>query len=197
MRRIVITTCLLLAVAATGWWFIASLNAKVKHDRMRQDLADATYLVVPFDQKASALRSEVETTWACSSDSTDGPDSEVVRTAGLRPCVSNLVYAFNYEVPAFSWVSPGRNREAAVFGLLKAKFFPVSVDKEWHVSDDYHVAMLWCRTNAVFIYRDETNGLRASLYYRKKPVEPGGSANRSRPVRAETSSTSSSAGSAR
>jgi len=59
------------------------------------------------------------------------------------------------------------NKRSSTFGLIKAEFFPISVDRAFHVSDDGHVAFLWCRTNLVYVYRDETNGLSATLYFTK------------------------------
>ena len=87
---------------------------------------------------------------------------------GKSPTVRNLIETFNYEMPPFRWFSPLQNRQAAAFNLVKAKFMPVSLDKQWHVSADEHIAFLICRSNLVALYQDEPTGLRASYYVEKK-----------------------------
>jgi hypothetical protein len=168
MRALLISTACLLLVVVAGVWFVLSFRGKLKYDRTREDLKGMVYGVNPFDQNATAFHKDVEATWSIGADEVNGPNSDAVRMAGLTPCVTNLVYTFNYQMPAYQWFSPGQNRRAAVFGVIKSKFFPVSVDKVWHVSQDGHLAMLWCRTNAVYIYRDDVGGMRETLYYRKK-----------------------------
>jgi hypothetical protein len=182
---IILAACLLLIIAAS-LWLVLSFRAKLKYDRVKTDLASSAYAVIPFDQKTKAFLNNVEATWTRGTDETNGPSSEVVTQAGLTPSVSNLVYTFNYQMPAYRWLSPAQNRKAAVFGLLKAEFFPVSVDKVWHMADDGHLAMLWCRSNAVYVYRDEANGMRETLFYQKKKgVDPDGATNGSKLINAK------------
>lgn len=74
-------------------------------------------------------------------------------------------------MPPFSWFSASQNREAAAQNLVKAKFMPISVDNQWHVSADGQTAFLLCKSNVVALYRDEPTGLRVSYFAeKKKPV---------------------------
>ncbi len=198
MRTFIVSAAFILLAIGAGAWLLLSLSAKAKHDRVRKELAGSVYTVAPFDQTARAFLDEVETAWTRGADETNSASSEVVRLAGLSPCVSNLVYVFNYEMPEYSWLHSAQNRKAALFGLLKAKFFPTSVDRAWHVSNDGHLVLLWCRTNMVYVYRDVPTGMRETLFYRKEQiVEPDGPANGSQPIRSETNRTSPAVGSRR
>jgi hypothetical protein len=101
-------------------------------------------------------------------DEVGGPYSDVIKLAGLVPSVTNLLYLWTYQIPEYGWWSPARNRKAAKIGLLQAEFAPTFVDHTFHVSGDQHEALLWSRTNIVFIYHDEPGGLRTSLYVKAR-----------------------------
>jgi hypothetical protein len=175
MNKLLVTASILIAFVIVGSWAGFSLHTKSKYDEVRQQELPMVYAVAPLDQKAEAFLSDVQSNWLCKVDVTNGPDADVVKLVGMTPSVHNLVYVFNYQMPEYRWFSPAENRKASVIGLIKAKFFPISVDKEWHVSKDMHLAMLWCKTNVVYLYRDEGESLRASLYVRKKEnIEPRG-----------------------
>lgn len=164
---ILIASFLVLIFAAC--WFAFEIRAKLKYDQARQD-NDAVYSVTPMDWQTAAFLSEVQSNWICWGDYTNGPDSEALKLVGKTPTVSNLIEMFNYRMPPFLWLSPSQNRAAALQNLVKAKFMPVSFDKQWHVSADEHTAFLLYKSNGVALYRDEPSGLRAS-YFRsvKKP----------------------------
>jgi len=129
-------------VIAFGCWLTLSFNTKIKYDRVKSGFVSSSYAVVPLDVKTKAFQNDVEAIWTRGADQINGPNSDVVRLAGLTPCVSNLICTLNYQMPEYRWLSPAQNRKAALFRLLKANFFPVSVDKVWHVSDDRRLAVL-------------------------------------------------------
>ena len=156
---------LLVLIFAT--WLVLELRAKSKYDQARREEI-AAYLVKPMDQQTAAFLADVQSSWKCGGDITNGADSETLKLVGKPNTVRSLIETFNYEMPPFQWFSPSQNRQAAVFNLVKAKFMPVSLDKQWHVSADEHIAFLICRSNLVALYRDETSGLRASYYAKKK-----------------------------
>lgn len=169
MKVLIATVLVLLLIAG---WFLVEIPAKLKYDQARREMP-ASYSVMPMDQPSVAFLAEVQSSWTCWSDVTNGPDSDVLKLAGKQPSVHNLIEVFNYQMPPFQWFSPSRNRDAAVLNLLRAKFMPASLDKQWHVSADAHAAFLHCRTNIVLLYRDEPDGLRTMCYARKKvPAAP-------------------------
>jgi len=168
MKKFLFACVILLVVILAGAWLVVSVHTKSNYDRMREGLVDTYYVVTPMDDQFRAFLAEVQSNWTCRVNEIGGPDSEVVKLAGMTPSVRNLIYVFNYQVPEYSWFSPKRNRQAALIGLIKAKFFPRSVDKQWHVSEDQHLAVLWGVTNAVYVHQDETGGLRTALYFKKK-----------------------------
>jgi hypothetical protein len=160
-------TLILLATALVGGWLGLSLPAKLKYEQARKENSIA-YQVTSMDQSFIAFLTDVQSNWACKVDVTNGPDSEVVKLAGMTPSVRNLIFVFNYQMPQYRWFSPSQNRKSAAINLIKAKFVPVSIDQRWYLSDDEHLAVLRCYTNVVYIYRDGASGLRATLYVKKK-----------------------------
>jgi hypothetical protein len=126
-----------------------------------------------MDSQNTAFLAKVQSGWKCAFDVTNGPDADVVKQAGKVPSVSSLISVYNYRMPPYNWFSPSENHEAAKMDLIKAKSMPVSLDKEWHVSADEHLAFLICRSNVVCVYRDEPSGLRATLYYMKREHPAG------------------------
>jgi hypothetical protein len=86
----------------------------------------------------------------------------------MNPSVTNLIKVFNYQMPKYSWFSSKQNKSSAARGLIKAQCMPISIDQRWYLSEDGHLAMLHCKTNVVYVYRDETSGLRATMYVNVK-----------------------------
>ena len=164
----ILITSFMVLIFAVGW-FVLEIRAKVKYDQARQE-NDVAYSVTPMDQQTTAFLAEVQSNWICWGDYTNSADTEALKLVGKTPTVSNLIEMFNYRMPPFRWLSPSANRAAAAQNLVKAKFMPVSYDKQWHVSADEHTAFLLYKSNGVALYRDEPSGLRAS-YFRlvKKP----------------------------
>ena len=157
----------LLAMMLVGCWLSLNLWAKTKYDKARQDNSTA-YAVTPMDPQTATFLAEVQGNWICKADDTNGPDSDVVKLAGMAPSVRNLINVFNYQMPPYRWFSPSQNRKAAELNLIKAKFMPISLDQRWHLSADKRLALLLCKSNAVYLYRDEAGGLRATLYVKRK-----------------------------
>ena len=148
-------------------WFALEICAKLKYDQAKRE-NDAVYSVTPMDWQTIVFLSEVQSNWICWGDYTNGPDSEALKLVGKTPTVSNLIEMFNYRMPPFRWFSPSQNREAAAQNLVKAKFMPISFDKQWHVSADEPTAFLFYKSNGVALYRDEPSGLRASYFTLRK-----------------------------
>ena len=158
-----------LVLIFTACWLALEIRTKLKYDQARQE-NDVAYPVMLMDQQTATFLAEVQSNWTCWLDNTNGPDSEALKLVGKTPTVSNLIEMFNYRMPPFRWLSPSQNRDAAAQNLVKAKFMPVSFDKQWHVSADEHTALLLYKSNGVALYRDEPSGLRASYFTsRKKP----------------------------
>jgi len=158
---------IVLTTVVVGGWLVLSLPAWLKYEHARKG-SFITYQITPIDKQFIAFLTEVQSNWACKVDVTNGPDSEVVKLAGMAPSVHNLIQVFNYQMPPYRWFSPSQNRKSVAINVLKATFMPISVDHRWYVSDDGHLAALRCRTNVVYIYRDEASGLRATMYVRKR-----------------------------
>jgi hypothetical protein len=173
MRKFVAILVLLAVITILGCFIILNLYAKSKYDQARRS-EFVGYAVTTMDSQSTAFLAKVQSDWKCYSDVTNGADNDVVKMAGLTPSVCNVISVYNYKMPPYNWFSPSENREAAKRNLIKSKFMPVSFDKEWHVSADEHLAFLICRSNAVYVYRDELNGLRATLYFMKRqhPIAP-------------------------
>jgi hypothetical protein len=195
MKKTIAAISSVLAVLLIGW-LIVNLRAKSNYDKMRNEIPSG-YAVIPMDQVMKSFMAEVQSNWNCTTNTVGGPDSDVIKLAGMNPSVRNLIHVWNYQMPEYCWWSPSRNRQPILIGLLKAKFFPVSVDRKFHVSENQDLALLWCRTNMVHIYHDEANGMRASLYVKKrKKIEPDGAANGDQSSRSQTNGTSRAAPSA-
>ena len=151
-------------------WLVLELRAKSKYDQARREEIHA-YLVTPMDQQTAAFLRDVQSGWKCCEDITNGADSETLKLVGKPNTVRSLIETFNFEMPPFQWFSPSQNRQAAALNLVKAMLMPVSLDKQWHVSVDEHIAFLICRSNIVALYQDEPTGLRASYYAKKKVAD--------------------------
>jgi hypothetical protein len=157
----------LLVIMLVAGWFALEIRAKLKYDQAKQE-NNIAYSVIPMGQQTITFLAEVQTNWTCWLDNTNGPDSEALKLVGKTPSVRNLIEMYNYQMPPFRWFSPSQNRKAAAQNLVKAKFMPVSFDKQWHVSADEHIAFLLCKSNGVALYRDELDGLRASYFTSRK-----------------------------
>jgi hypothetical protein len=165
-----LTPAIVIALAAVGAvaWCALNLRAKRKYDHVRDELAQHSYAVVPFDQKTTAFLAEVRTSWTNSHSQVGGPHSDAIKLLGLRPSVSNLVHVFTHRLPAYSFLSLDQNKKSAVMAMVQGLLMPVTMDNSIHRSEDGLTALVRCQTNLVYVFSDEPAGLRESMYYLKK-----------------------------
>jgi hypothetical protein len=164
MRRLVPALVVVLGVVVAGAWLFINLRAKRQYDLLRDEVAQKAFSVVPMDQDTRALLARVRSEWEEPYTQVGGPTSESLEIFGLRPCVANLVEICSRQMPDYCFVSPSRNKWAAVLGIDQLVFFAPSMDQSLHVSDDGHVALMRCGTNCVYVFSDEAAGLRETLY---------------------------------
>ena len=100
MKKTIPAIVLTVAVAGAVAWCALNLRAKRKYDQVRNDLAQHSYEVVPFDAKTTAFLTDVRTNWTNSHSQIGGPHSDAIRLLGLRPSVSHLVHVFTHQLPA-------------------------------------------------------------------------------------------------
>jgi hypothetical protein len=147
-------------------WLALNLRAKSKYDQERKE-SDIAYTEMPMDEQAMDLLAEVQSNWTCTADVTNGPDADAVRLTGRIPSVRNLIGLLNFRMPPYKWFSPSQNRQSIDLYMSKAVIMPTSVDEQWHVSPDQHLALLRFKTNVVCVYRDDAAGLRATVYHQQ------------------------------
>ncbi|HLX65068.1 MAG TPA: hypothetical protein VKX17_27615 [Planctomycetota bacterium] len=176
--RLLVAIPVAIVIIAAGGWFALLLTAKLKYDKARQ-FSNEAYAVVPMDRETIKLLSEVESTWICKSDEKNGPRSEMIKLAGMTPSVRTFIEVQDYQMPPYQWFSPSKNAQAAKLGLIKLEFFMLATDQKWHISEDGHLALLRARNGAVFVFRDEKDGFRATLYV-KQTNDGAGSATKER-----------------
>lgn len=158
---------ILMGLALIACWLVVEIRARSKYDQLRRDEA-VTYSVTPMDRQSAAFLAQVQSHWRCWADIRNGPDLQALEVSGKEPTVHNLIDMFNYQMPPFQWLWPSENRQAIALSLVKAQFMPPSLDKQWHVSPDEHVAFLICKSNMVALYQDERSGVRTSYYVETK-----------------------------
>jgi hypothetical protein len=168
MNKLVPAIVVLAVAIAIGAWLVVSFRAKRKYDEARAELAEHVLSAVPMDAQTNALLTEVRTSWVEEYSEVAGMYADALKTIGLKPSVSNLIEVFTYRLPKYSLLPPGRNKRPMLIGMIQAELLPMSVDQSIHVSDDRHVALIRCRTSLVFVFTDETGGLREARYCLKK-----------------------------
>jgi len=173
MKKLIPAIAVLAVAIAIGAWLVVSFRAKRRYDDARGELAKHVLSAVPMDAQTTALLTEVRTSWVEEYSEVAGLYSDALKTIGLKPSVSNLIEVFTYRMPEYSLLSPGRNKKPRLIGMIQAQLLPVSVDQSIHVSDDRHVALIRCQTSLVFVFSDDTGGLREAKYCLKKAnIEP-------------------------
>ena len=168
MKKTIPAIVLTLAVAGAVAWCTLHLRAKRKYDHVRNDLAQHSYAVVPFDADTTTFLAEVRSSWTNSHSQVGGPHSDAIQLLGLRPSVSNLVHVFTHRLPTYSFLSTDQNKKSAVMAMVQGMLMPITIDDSIHLSDDGHTALVRCQTNLVYIFSDEQSGLRESMYFVKK-----------------------------
>src|ERR1700722_11120037 len=90
MRMFIVA--LLFLILITCWSFL-EIRAKSKYDQARRDDA-VVYSVTPMDQHNIVFLAEVQSSWKCWEDITNGADSETLKLVGKSPTVRNLIETF-------------------------------------------------------------------------------------------------------
>lgn len=173
MKKLILGIIILCAIAVAGSWYVVSIRAKAKYDQVSMELSVFKYTVKPIDEGFTAFLADVEKTWSVRYSETGGPHSDGLKLAGLSPSAANLTHVFTCPMPNWSWVSPQRNRDSAALGAAKALLLPVTVDGAIHVSADKGMAVIRCTTNTIYVFRDDPQGMRETLYVRKEASNQG------------------------
>ena len=168
MKKLIPAIVLLLVAAAVGTWLTVNLRAKAKYDQMTKELSVVSYTVSPFDAQFSDFLADVERTWIVRTNTVGGPHSDGLKLAGMPPSADNLTHLLTCPMPAWSWGSPQRNRQSVVLGMVKAQLLVTTVDGAIHVTPQKSTTVIWCHTNMLYVFRDDTGGMREILYFRKK-----------------------------
>jgi len=176
MKRLITIMVLILVSGVAGAWLTFNLRAKQKYDYLRSELAAQPFSVVPMNIETKGFLNRVQTTWVKSHDKI-GPHSDAIKLAGLSPSLSSLIELFTYKMPKYSLVFPAKNKKPMVMGAIQSVILPVSVDGAIYVAEGQHLAFIQCRTNLVYVFTNDPNGLREAMYYVKKdgieqPSEP-------------------------
>ena len=149
-----------------------NLRAKSKYDKVRKELTRHLCEVAPFDAATTAFLAEVQANWTNSHSIVGGPHSDALKLLGLTPSVTNLVHALTYRLPAYAFTAPNQNKKSIIMAAVQKILLPVTIDGSIHVSDDNHTAIIRCQTNFVYIFTDDTSGLRESIYHMKTKTLP-------------------------
>lgn len=167
-RSVVAATSWMLTIIVPSVWFIFALRAKLKYDHLVALTPTINFVATSMDEQSKTFLSKMSSDWACKTDETNGPFSELMRVGGVTPSVKNVIQMFNYRMPGFCWRSSRPNLKAALFGMFKQAFCTRFTDRTFHVSNDGHLALLWNSKVVVFVFQDEPNGLREALYFSKQ-----------------------------
>ena len=103
---------MMLGLVLLGVWVVLDLRAKSKYDQVKHE-TELVYTVTPINQEMTAFLTEVQSSWTSKADETDGPESEMIKLAGMTPSVTNLINVLNYQMPPYAWFSSEQNRKAA------------------------------------------------------------------------------------
>ncbi len=173
MKRLIPALVIVLVVIGAGAWLAISLRAKWHYARLRTEVVQHSFSVLPMNEDITTLLAEVRAEWEERHSQVGGPHSDGLESIGMHPCVANLVEACSYQLPEYSFLSPNQNRRATVMAIYQLTIFAPSMDQSLHVSDDGHLAVIRCGTNCVYVFSDEDAGLREALYYLKaEDIEP-------------------------
>jgi hypothetical protein len=168
MKRLIPAIVFLLVAGAVGTWLTVSVRARSKYDQMTKELSVVSYTVKPFDVQFSGFLADVERNWIVRTNTVGGPHSEGLKLAGMPPSPDNLTHLLTCPMPAWSWVSTQRNRQSVILGMVKGQLLMTTVDGAIHVTPDKSTTAIWCHTNMLYVFRNDTGGMREILYIRKK-----------------------------
>lgn len=170
LRPLVITAVLIAAVAV-GIWGTLWLRSWESYEKFRSLTANGLLVVKPMDAEATELAEKVRSQWKRSLDQLNGPSSQALQMIGLSPSVDNLVALLTEPMPPYSIWSPNQNKRWAVRGMVFVQLMPINMDGVIYVSDDRRSAMIRGTKDYVFLFHDETEGLRETNYADSLAVE--------------------------
>jgi hypothetical protein len=153
--------------AFTGWYLTVVLPLKWSYDENRAVIAAGVLTEKPMQAATEELLDEVRTNWERRTSELNGPYADSLTVIRRTPCVSDLVDVLTYRLPPFSLISPMRNLHSSTIGVIQAQLLPVCVDKRIHVSEDRNLAMIRVGTGVVFLFEDESEGMRETVWIRK------------------------------
>lgn len=175
MKKLILGTVVLLFSVWLGLWVTFNVRTKAKYDEFAKEVAiHSKYSIKFFDAEFSNFLSNVEITWSVRTNQINGPHSLLLKVVGLEPSVTNLVNSMICPLPEWSWISLEQNRRSTILAMFKGQLSPITVDGAIHISSDKKTAVLWYGTNVLEVYRDETNGMREILYFKKRLNQPAG-----------------------
>jgi hypothetical protein len=167
MKKRIFGIIILVAIGLATWWFIVMNRANEKYEQMKKGLV-VTYTVKPMDEQFQASLAEVEKTWlvrSANSKDQSRPHSDALKLVGMSPSAANLTHLLTCPMPDWSWISPSRNKESVVLGMTKALLNPRTVDNALHLSQDKKVLAIWCTKKAMWVFRDDAQGMKETLYF--------------------------------
>jgi hypothetical protein len=164
--RTLLLSILLLFAALAGWWLFGALKTKSQYDALLKEERDTSFAVTAMNEQSQALLSEVQRNWRRREDATN--ISQLLTELGLTPSVTNVIQMLHSPMPRFSFWSPSRVRQAVMVAYMKLAYSDFGTNQTFHVSDDGHLTLLWCSSNWVIVFQDETNGVREAWYSKVK-----------------------------
>jgi hypothetical protein len=170
LRPLVITAVLIAAVAV-GIWGTLWLHSWESYEKIRSLMASGLLVVKPMNAEATELTEKVQSQWKRSFDQFNGPSSQSLQMIGLTPSVDSLVALLTEPMPPYSVWSPSQNERWAVRGMVFVQLMPINMDGAIYVSDDRRLAMIRGSKDYVFLFHDETEGLRETNYADPLAVE--------------------------
>lgn len=168
MTKLIPAIVLVFVAAGVAAWLTLNLRAKAKYDQMTKELSVVSYTVSPIDAQFSSFLADVEKTWVVRTNTLGGPHSDGLKLARMPPSADHLAHLLTCPMPVWSWFSPQRNRQSIVLGMVKEQLLMATVDGVIHVAPDKKTTAIWCHTNMLYVFRDDTGGMREILYFRKK-----------------------------
>jgi hypothetical protein len=177
MKRLIpAIVIVVLVVGAGAWlffWLFLNLRGKQEYARLRDEVVRNASSVKPMDEGAQALLAKARADWEEVYSEVGGPYSKGLDAVGLRPSVATMAEVCGYQMPDYSFLSPERNKRAALLALSQLIISACSTDKSLYVSPDGHTAVMRRGTRCIDVFSDEDAGLRETLYRLKaQDIEP-------------------------
>ena len=156
----------ILAAIFMGVLVIVALRCRSTYSMQPEDPA-ASFSVAPLDERGKAFLAEVQRTWVCTQEGTNGLFSTLLQGVGLNRSARNATDVLSSPTPRRSWWRPSQAARSAMIASVKAGLLDIAANPQIQVSDDRHVALVSLGT-VVFILEDGANGLQEARYLRKE-----------------------------